>query len=115
MLIYGKEIGFAFTVGASKEVADLCPNKDLSRLSEAAGETYTERMEFAESLVLIMNKAYADMKAFEGETVARVTREMLDTLAPKDLLALSTEAMAIFHDDSQGEIDVEGKKDQGVL
>lgn len=114
MTIYGKEVGFAFTVGASKALADLCPGKDLGRLGEASGKTYADRMAFTENLILILNKAYCDTKAIEGETVEPVTLEMLDSLTPQKLMELGTEAMASFQKDSQGEIEVEGKKGQGV-
>lgn len=112
--IYGKEIGFAFTVGAAKELADLCPDKDLSRLGEASGENLSDRLSFTIDLILILNKAWCAIKTLEGETVAPVTREMLETLSPKKLMSIGTEAMQIIHEDSEGEIEVEGKKEQGV-
>lgn len=114
MNIYGKEINFAFTVGAAKELSELCPDKDLSRLGEASGESFSDRLSFTENLILILNKAFCAIKTFEGETVAPVTREELDTLSPQAMMELGAEAMSAFQKDSKGEIDVEGKKDQGV-
>ena len=37
MKIGNKEYGFRLTVGASVQIAKLCPNGDLSRISEAIG------------------------------------------------------------------------------
>lgn len=114
MKIYGKEISFAFTVGAAKELSDLCPDKDLARIGEASGENFSDRLAFTEDLILILNKAYCAIKTIEGETVAPVTREELESLSPNQLMELGAEAMSAFQKDSEGEIDVEGKKDQGV-
>ena len=40
MKIGNKEYGFRLTVGASLQIAKLCPNGDLSRISEAIGTQY---------------------------------------------------------------------------
>lgn len=37
MQIYGREVGFRFTVGASAKISDLCPDGDITRLGGGAG------------------------------------------------------------------------------
>ena len=40
MIIFGKERGFSFTVGASVEIAEMCPDGDLTKIEKFLSGKY---------------------------------------------------------------------------
>lgn len=107
MRIHGKEITFALTVGASAEIAKLCPGGDLRRVGEMLGETnYGESVDFIAQFVEILSRWGAKMKKWEGENYDTLSLEEILSLSPNEFAAVQMEAMAAFSNDGEGEIDL---------
>ena len=105
MRIHGKEIGFSLTMGASAEIAKMCPDGDLKRIGELLDRPYAESIDFQVRLIEALNKGYAEEKKWEGESCDRLGQDELLSLSPQEFNSVALEAMAAFNRDSQGEID----------
>lgn len=114
MKIKEKEYGFRLTVGASIQIAKLCPNGDLSRIGEAVGSGYGTQAEVTARIIVALNNGYAAAEAFEGRKAERLTLEDVLALSPKIFGELSTEAMRAFLNDVDGEIEVDTSKKAGA-
>lgn len=112
MRIYGKEVGFALTVGASAEVAAMCPGGDLNRVGELLQGDFAETAEFAAKFIVALNKGYVSKKKWEGETAEEVCFEEIMSLDSRTFFDLQMEAMKAFGEDSEPEIETDAKKNQ---
>ena len=101
MLIHGKERGFALTIGATIEIAEFCPNGDISRIADAITKGgYARQMTNICKLIVALNKGYEERRAFEeaGYTPDPLTENEVRTLTTADLAILQAEAMAAFNE-----------------
>ena len=109
MNINGKEYGFKLTVGASVQIARLCPEGDISRIAEAVGKGYGEQAETMAKLVVALNGGYVAAEEFEGRKANRLTLDNVLSLTPTIFTELSQEAFKAFLGDAKGEIEIEKK------
>ena len=58
MIIFGKERGFSFTVGASVEIAEMCPDGDLTKIEKFLSGKYGRVTRNGAKLIIELNKAY---------------------------------------------------------
>lgn len=114
MKIGNREYGFRLTVGASIQIAKLCPNGDLTRIGEAIGSGYGTQAEIMAKLVVALNNGYAAWEAFEGREAERLTLEDVLALPPNIFAELSAEAMHAFTNDVDGDIEVDQSKKAGA-
>ncbi len=110
MNINGKEYGFKLTVGASVQIAKLCPGGDLSKIGTAIGNGYGEQAEAMAAMIVALNNGYCASEAFEGRKAPRLTLEDVLSLSLSDFAELSVEAIKAFQRDVNGEIEVESEK-----
>lgn len=112
MKIHGREVGFLLTVGASAEIAKLCPKNDISRLGELFGDDYVASIDVVSKIVVALNKGHEMAKSFEtqGYQPRPLTHEELMTLTTPQLMELQREAMAAFKTDSETTVEVEAPK-----
>lgn len=112
MKIHGREVGFMLTVGASAEIAKLCPSNDISRLGELFGDDYVASIDIVSKIVVALNKGFEMAKSFEeqGYQPKPLTHEELMTLTTPQLMELQREAMAAFKTDSEGTVEVAASK-----
>lgn len=113
MKLFGYEYDFALTVGASAQIADMCPDGDLSRIGEVlSGNNFSETAKNGAEIVAVMANAADAVKRFEGVSVDHpaLTVEMLFALSQADFMAAMTEAMSAFGRDSKPTIEVEPSK-----
>ena len=68
MIIFGKERGFSFTVGASVEIAEMCPDGDLTKIEKFLSGKYGRVTRNGAKLIIELNKAYEMQRSFEDET-----------------------------------------------
>ena len=113
MNVHGKEIGFALTVGASIELARMCPENDIQKIGELFGDTYLANMENIVKFLSIMSKGFKDAEWIDGRQADSLSEDMIRSLRPDELTELMNEAMASFKMDSTGEIEAESKKEAG--
>ena len=98
------------TVGASVQIARLCPDGDLARISEAVGTNYGEQAETLAKMISALSNGYAAAEAFEGREAARLSVEDVLSVDPKTFEALTREAFAAFGADIKGEVEVKPTK-----
>lgn len=119
MIIHGKDIRFALTVGASAEIAALCPGGDLRKVGEMLGDNYAASVEFAARFIVALNRGHAQSVKWEtGVEAETITAEEVLSLPAAKFGELQQEAMASFRADAAGEIETEpekGKKGEGGL
>lgn len=108
MRIHGKEVTFALTVGASAEIAKLCPGGDLRKVGEMLGESnYGQSVDFIAQFIEILSRWGAKMKKWEGENYDTLSLDEILSLSPTEFSSLQMEAMSAFGNDGAGEIDAE--------
>lgn len=112
MKIYGEEYGFALTVGASAEIADLCPDGDLNRIGEVLEGRFSETVNFNAKFIVAMSKGYDDAKKYSGEPLDHrpLTVEMILSLPQKQFIEVQDYALACFTADNKTTVEVEPPK-----
>lgn len=110
MNIHGKNIQFAMTVGASLEIAKLCPDGDLQRVAELFGsDNYIKTVETSIKLMKVMNDAFVGIEKLNGREADVLTEEELLLLTPAELADATQELLKAFMSDTKGEMDIESK------
>lgn len=112
MIIYGKDYHFALTVGAAKEISDLCPGGDLDRVGELLTGSYGNAIQATAEIICALSRGYERKMCFEtpGHDYAPLTEEMLLSLDTGTFTALESEALAAFSRDSATTVAVEPEK-----
>lgn len=112
MKIYGEEYGFMLTVGASAEIADLCPDGDLNRIGEVLDGKFSETIDFTSKFIVAMAKGYDDAKRFSGEQIDHkpLTVEMVKSLSSSAFREVQDNALSCFLADSKTSVEVAPSK-----
>ena len=108
MNIFGNEYGFMLTVGASAEIAEMCPDGDLTRIGEVADAKTADTIRFTAKFVSAMAKGFDDAKRYAGEEVTHrpLTAEMVMSLPSADFQEIQAAAIAAFKDGLQQTVEV---------
>lgn len=117
MIINGRECGFRFTIGASLELAELCPGKDLSKFGELLnGKSYSEFVDVIMKMAIIFNKADEEAKVFygEGKPVEPITKEEMLYLTNKEFMDMQKEIFDAYGIDTKRTVEVEPSKKNGA-
>lgn len=114
MNIGNKNYGFKLTIGASVQIAKLCPDGDLGMIAEAVGNGYGQQAETLAKIITILSNGYAAAEAFEGREANRLTLDDVLALDPQTFQAVTKEAFAAFGIDAKGEIEVAPTKKAAV-
>lgn len=113
MVINGRDIRFRRSVRATADLAEICPNKDISKLGELMAGGTAQQMVTAAMLIHILNNAYEKHEHIvnpEYEANPISVDEIMD-LDEVEFTALMTEAVAAFRMD--GETDIATKPATG--
>lgn len=112
MQIYGREVGFRFTVGASAKISDLCPDGDISRLGEVLEGQYGKVARDSAAIIAALSEGYEEACAFEnpGYTPKPLTVEEVLTLRMGEFAQLQQAALAARTEDSKPTVEVEPEK-----
>ena len=123
MQIYGREVGFRFTVGASAKISDLCPDGDITRLGEVLEGSYGKVVRDTAAIIVAMSEGYATALAFEtfgradigGDWIPPrpLTIEEVMTLRMDEFSRLQQAALAAWTEDSRPTVEVEPEKKEG--
>ena len=112
MEIFGEEYGFSLTVGASAEIADLCPDGDLNRMNEVLESRYSKAIDFTASFIVAMAKGFDDARRYAGEEITHkpLTADMVKAL-PSDVFGkVQAAALAAFKEDTRSTVEVAPSK-----
>lgn len=113
MVIHGKERGFALTIGATIEIAEFCPNGDISRVGDAITKGgYAKQMRNIVKLIVALNRGYEEKRKFEepGYASEPLTEAEVASLTTGELTELQVEAMAAFGQDAQSTVETKPSK-----
>lgn len=113
MKIFGQDYEFRLTVSASTRIAELCPDKDLTRMGEIMSGTFSQMMNAAAELIVAMAEGYDRYALRNGIKVEHdpLTKEMLFDLTTEEFKAIQLEAMKAFRGDIKPTVEVApGKK-----
>ena len=113
MIIHGKDRGFALTIGATIEIAEFCPNGDISRIGDAISSGgYARQMANICKLIVALNRGYEERRAFTeaGYVPDPLTEKEVQSLTTADLTELQGEAMAAFARDSETTVETKPPK-----
>nr|DAI79767.1 MAG TPA: hypothetical protein [Caudoviricetes sp.] len=120
MQIYGREVGFRFTVGASAKISDLCPGGDITRLGEVLEGSYGKVVRDTAAIIVAMSEGYAAALAFEtfgradigGDWIPPrpLTVDEVLSLRESKFIQLQQAALAAWTEDSKSTVEVEPEK-----
>ena len=112
MNIFGEEYGFLLTVGASAEIADLCPDGDLNRMNELLSGKMSKTIDFTASFIAAMAKGYDQARMYEGHSITHkpLTAEMVKALPSEEFANVQKAALAAFRGDTKTTVEVEPSK-----
>lgn len=112
MKIFNYDYGFLLTVGASAEIADLCPNGDIEKLGEALDGAYSHTLDITNGMIVAMSRGYEMNKAFEnpGYEPHPLTKDVLMALPQSVFAEVEAEAVKAFSASKERAVEVEAKK-----
>lgn len=112
MQIYGREVGFRFTVGASAKISDLCPDGDITRLGEVLEGQYGQVTRDTAAIMAALSEGYEQALSFEapGHKPDPLTVDELFSLRPSEFNALQQAALASWAEDRKPTVEVEPEK-----
>lgn len=112
MQIYGREVGFRFTVGASAKISDLCPDGDITRLGEVLEGQYGRITRDTAAIMVALSEGYEQARSFEvpGYKPQPLTMEEVLTLRMGEFAQLQQAALAAWTEDSKPTVEVEPEK-----
>lgn len=112
MQIYGREVGFRFTVGASAKISDLCPDGDITRLGEVLEGQYGQVPRDTAAIMAALSEGYEQARSFEvpGYKPQPLTMEEVLTLRMGEFAQLQQAALTAWAEDSKPTVEVEPEK-----
>lgn len=116
MQVYGREVGFRFTVGASAKIADLCPDGDIERLGELLNGSYGKVSRDTAAIVVALSEGYEQAQRFEDPAYKPrpLSVEEIMSLRPAEFMELQQAAMTTWVEDKKATVEVElEKKESG--
>lgn len=116
MQVYGREVGFRFTVGASAQISDLCPDGDIQRLGELLTGQYGQVSRDTAAIIVALSVGYEDARRFEEPSYKPrpLSVQEVMSLRPAEFMELQKAAMAAWAADKATTVEVAPeKKDSG--
>lgn len=110
MIIHGKDIRFRLTTGASGEIADLCPNRDINRIAEMLSGAFGDSVRVCDKFCVILNKWYVRAEKFAGRKADSLEEGEILVLDPAEYNQVMREAMSAFAGDSAQTVEVKATK-----
>lgn len=105
-----KDINFKLTVGAAAEIADFCPDKDISKIGDVM-QTYPDTVKNGARFIRALNRGYVMSEDPLGKKGLHViTENEIFALDPEEFMELLDKAMTSFGADRETETDVEPVK-----
>lgn len=112
MNIRGREIKFMRTVSATCDIADLCPNGDVSKIgSLLQSKSLSANVKNMAEMIHALNKGYEENRAYyeDGYKANPISVEELMLLSEDDFMSLFSEATVAFYGEKPT-IEAEPKK-----
>lgn len=116
MQVYGREVGFRFTVGASAKISDLCPEGDIQRLGELLDGAYGQVSRDAAAIIVALSEGHEQAQRFEDPAYKPrpLSVEEIMSLRPAEFMELQKAALSAWAADKATTVEAEPeKKDSG--
>jgi len=116
MLIHGREVHFLLTVGATRAVARMCPEGDISNIGLIFEGKSTDKMiDVIAELAAAMSSGYEDQKKYleQGYVPNPISKDEVLTLTIQELEDLQKELMGELGAGMMTEIEAEPEKQKG--
>lgn len=116
MQVYGREVGFRFTVGSSAQISDLCPEGDIQRLGELLDGSYGQVSRDTAAIIVALSEGHEQARQFEdpGYKPRPLSVEEVMSLRPAEFMDLQKAALSAWAADKATTVEVEPeKKDSG--
>lgn len=113
MVVHGRECGFRFTIRASIEVAELCPDKDLSRMGELfENASYEDMTAKIAKFAAILSRANEEAVAYDGSRKPEnpLSEDEIMTLTNEEFMAVQEEIFKSYGKDTARAVEVEPSK-----
>lgn len=113
MTIHGRDIGFRISVGATSELAEMCPDKDINRLSELMDSpSVIGQIDAAMKIMAIASKWYEEEEHYLDPSYKQnpLTVNELMCLTNDDILSLQNELFKAFNVDAETTVHTEEVK-----
>ena len=118
MIIHGKDIHMAMTVGASAAVGELCPDGELAKIGELFERPFAEQITVIAKVMAALVKGYEDKTYYEtnGEhkRISFPVEEIL-SLSQEELLELEKEMFSAINNGAKTKVKTEAKKEEAEL
>lgn len=104
---------FKLTVGAAAEIAEFCPEKDISRIGEVMNN-FADTVKNGARFIRALNRGYVISEKAKDPTASKglkvVSEEEILALDPDEFMALLDDAMKCFGADKETSVEVEPVK-----
>lgn len=112
MQVYGREVDFRFTVGASAQISDLCPDGDIERLGELLNGSYGQVSRDTAAIIVALSDGYEQNRRFEDPAYKPrpLSVEEIMSLRPAEFMELQQAALAAWVEDKKPTVEVEPEK-----
>ena len=117
MTVFGREVGFLLTVGASAEIAELCPDGDIGKLVEVLSGTTSATLTNTARIIVALSRGYESNRAFSepGYVPRPLTVQEVLALPQSVFLAMQKEAVAAYTASNQTRVEVEEDKKKDAV
>lgn len=116
--VFGKPYELMMTVGASEEIAKLCPGGKLENIYQVFdGKSDAEALDFSVRFICILSNAADENAEFTGVQVdhPKLTEKMLKAMPAADFAMLQGIAMGAIKESSETSVEVEPSKKKDVM
>lgn len=112
MKINGYDYHFLLTVGASADIADLCPDGDMANLTQLLDGGFSQSIGATAKLIAALSKGYEDAQKFavEGYEPHYLTVGEIMTLTQSQFTDLQREAVEAFTESRKTTVEAEPSK-----
>jgi len=112
MELNGREVGFRRSVLATTKIAEVCPNRDISKLGDLLGADIVTAIDAAVAFVCALSEAYELHRKREDPAYIPnpVTKEELMDEDEETLMALVMAGVEVFHADGKVTVEAEAPK-----
>lgn len=116
MLINGKQRDFLFSIGAYSKIANICPDKNILRLSEVLNEGNENLIPNFMRIAIILNEQSEHFKKYHGENYNEpLTMEELEMMSFEEFPKLTSEILSALAKGQKTEVETEGSKKNTMI
>lgn len=114
MEVNGREVGFAYNMRALKLIAEICPNRDLSKINDVILGRVGNIIENQTKVILAMNQGYTRSNEHKAENQKPLSEDELLDMSQEQFNAVFTAASRCIIDESKTHVETKPTKKAGT-